>query len=161
MHLQAQFLFYHHDILGTLLKFGTRKFRNRKAVKDGEYLRVKAVIAVSLVCIPLSWMNSKVSCIFLPGVFSNSSATQNRVNPDFLAPAADTCSQYSGSERNFDGNNPISSLVSPGSGWVWEQFSVYSCGDAWLGKLQPLDDDACLACEQQEFNCLSHSCPTK
>ncbi|XP_024137381.1 zinc finger protein GLIS1 isoform X2 [Oryzias melastigma] len=51
------------------------------------------------------------------GVFSNSSVTQNRVNPDFLAPAADTCSQYSGSERNFDANNPISSLVSPGSGY--------------------------------------------
>ncbi|RVE60966.1 hypothetical protein OJAV_G00166210 [Oryzias javanicus] len=49
------------------------------------------------------------------GVFSNSSATQNRMNPDFLAPAADTCSQYSGSERNFDANNPISSIASPGS----------------------------------------------
>ncbi|XP_011484282.1 glis1a isoform X2 [Oryzias latipes] len=49
------------------------------------------------------------------GVFSDSSATQNRMNPDFLAPSADTCSQYSGPERNFDANSPISSLASPGS----------------------------------------------
>uniref|UniRef100_A0A3P9HM98 Glis1a n=1 Tax=Oryzias latipes TaxID=8090 RepID=A0A3P9HM98_ORYLA len=49
------------------------------------------------------------------GVFSDSSATQNRMNPDFLAPSADTCSQYSGPERNFEANSPISSLASPGS----------------------------------------------
>ncbi|CAG5896409.1 unnamed protein product [Menidia menidia] len=49
------------------------------------------------------------------GLYSNSSTTQNRGNPEFLPPSADTCSRYPGLEGNFNANSPISSLTSPGS----------------------------------------------
>lgn len=49
------------------------------------------------------------------GLYSNTTTTHNRGNPEFLPPAADTCSRYPGLEGNFDANSPISSLTSPSS----------------------------------------------